>query len=72
MAKFNIYRADINKTLLTIEKPTAEEAFGAWASAAMVTGFLPMRDSATKWIGGNVWECKSSAGKVFSVEAVAA
>lgn len=72
MSKFEIFRADINKVLLSIEKPTADEAFGAWASAAMVAGFLPMRDSATKWLGGDRWECRSAAGKTFIVEARAA
>lgn len=69
MTKFEIYRADINKVLLTIEKPTDDEAFGAWASAAMVTGFLPMNDKIIEFIGGSTWRVTSAAGKTFTVEA---
>lgn len=69
MAKFEIFRADINKVLLTIEKPTTEEAFGAWASTAMISGFLPMNDKAYKWLGGDKWSVTTKAGKTFEVEA---
>lgn len=69
MTKFEIYRADIDKVLVTVEKPTDDEAFGAWASAAMVAGFLPMSDKATEFLGGSSWKCTSAAGKSFVVEA---
>lgn len=67
MAKIEIYRTDINKVLHTSNKPTTDEAFGDWASAAMITGFLPMRDQ--KYLGDNKWECSSTSGKTFVVEA---
>jgi hypothetical protein len=70
--KYEIFRADINKVLLSIEKPTEEEAFGAWASAAMLAGFLPMCNSAYDYKGGNIWEVTSSIGKKFNVEVRAA
>jgi hypothetical protein len=70
MAKIEIYRADINKVLHTSEKKTTEEAFGDWLSVAMITGFIPMRDQ--KYLGEDKWECRSSAGKTFVVEARAA
>jgi hypothetical protein len=70
--KFQVIRTDMNKILLTIEKPTEDEAFGSWASAAMISGFIPMRDSAYEWKGGNVWEVTTSMGKKFNVEVRAA
>jgi hypothetical protein len=69
MAKFEVFRADINKVLVTTEQRTADDAFGAWASAAMVTGFLVMNDRKyIKHLGGDKWSVTSAAGKTFEVE----
>lgn len=69
MSKFEIYRADIDKVLVTVDKPTDDEAFGAWASAMMATGFMKMSDRSIEFLGGSKWRCTSAAGKTFVVEA---
>jgi hypothetical protein len=67
MNKFQVFRKDISKVLHTSTKPTAEEAFGEWASAAMISGFINYSDS-YRHAGGEKYEVTSAAGKKFEIE----
>ena len=69
MSKFQILRKDINKVLLTSSKSTAEEAFGEWASAAMIGGFLNYQNSYNH-IADEKYEVISAAGKKFEIEVI--
>ncbi|GEM_PF-3031907 len=62
MSKFQVFRTDINKVLLSSSKPTPNEAFDEWASAAMVSGFISYQNSYRR-MPGQRYEVTSAAGQ---------
>lgn len=70
MAKFEIFRADINKVVAkSIVCNSFEEALGKYASVLMVAGMIRMRDGAIEMLSATTARINTIAGKSFVVEA---
>jgi len=67
MKTYEIFRADINKSILTIAAPDAATAFGAWASAAMLSGFIPF-NGGYEYIGDERFSVRPVKAKHFVAE----
>jgi hypothetical protein len=67
MKTFEIFRADINKVILKIEARDHADAFGKWASTAMISGFIKF-DGGYKYIGDEKFSISPVKAKPFIAE----
>lgn len=71
MKTFQIYRADIDKVLLTIEAKDEADAFGQWAGFSMLMEFIPF-NGGYEYLGENKFAVTPVKAKPFTAEVRAA
>ncbi len=67
MKTFEIFRSDINRVILKIEARDSADAFGKWASFAMINGFIKFENS-YKYLGDEKFSVTPAKAKPFIAE----